>query len=473
MKSITLLLTALLLIPMTGLRAEDAAPAKPAAKARPNILWLISEDTGPQLNCYGVTKQVWTPNLDKLAAEGARYTHFYDGMVCSVSRSSFMTGMYAVSIDAQNHRSHHDGTNPLPDGVRVLTGWMRDAGYFTANVVNLPKDCGFRGTGKTDWNFAHKGKPFDSENWDDLKSHQPFYAQINFHETHRPYGAPQRADPAKVDLPPYYPDHPIARADWAKYLDSLSELDSKIGRVMQQLEKDGLADSTVIVYFGDNGISMVRGKQFCYEEGFIVPLIIRWPKNFSAPKQITPGTVDTRMIDGIDLAPTMLAIAGAAKPAKMQGRIFLGENAEPARDFIFGSRDRCDETVMRIRSVRDERYRYIRNFTPNVPFLAPNAYKERSYPVWNLLKQLHAEGKLTPAQDFLCQPTRPSEELYDMQTDPNELVNLAAVPEQQENLKRLRGVLEKWIVDVDDKGQTPEAADAGESSGKKTGKKAK
>ncbi|MEO6786913.1 MAG: sulfatase, partial [Chthoniobacteraceae bacterium] len=424
---------------------------------RPNILWLISEDQGPEGLSRSGSPEVWTPNLDRLAKEGVYYSHFYDGMVCSVSRSSFMTGMYAVSIGAQNHRTK--AKKPLPDGVKVLTDWMHDAGYFTANIVTLPAECGFKGTGKTDWNFIPPDKPFDSANWDDLKSHQPFYAQINFHETHRTYNAPAKADPAKVVLPPYYPDDPIVRKDWAQYLDSATELDRKIGLVLAQLKKDGLADNTVLVFFGDNGVSMARAKQFCYEESFLVPLIIRWPKDFPAPMNFKPGTVDARFLDGIDLAPTMLAIAGAQKPAKMQGRVFLGDHTEAPRETVFGTRDRCDETVMRIRSVRDARWRYIRNFTPGTPFLAPNHYKETQYPVWNRLKELHAQGRLTPAQEFLCQPRMPDEELYDLDTDPHEIKNLAAstAPEHQATLKRLRNVLEKWIEEVGDQGRVFES----------------
>jgi arylsulfatase A-like enzyme len=448
-----------------------------AEAARPNILWLISEDTGPEALSRNGTPQAATPNLDKLADQGVYFSHTYLGNVCSVSRSSFMTGMHAASIGAQNHRSHRTGKDPLPAGVRVLTDWLRDAGYFTANVVKLPDALGFIGTGKTDWNFTYEGKPFDSADWDDLKPHQPFYAQINFHETHRKFNAPAKADPAKVVLPPYYPDDPIVRKDWAAYLDSEIELDGKVGLVLAQLEKDGLADNTIIVYFGDNGACMARGKQFCYEEGFIVPLIIRWPKKFLTPKNFKPGTVEPRFIDGIDLAPTMLNIAGASKPPKMQGRNFLGDHAEVPREYVFGTRDRCDETVMRIRSVRDVRYRYIHNFTPGTPFLAPNDYKEMYYPVWNLLKQLHAEGKLTPTQEFLCQPRMPDEELYDLQTDPDEIHNLAASTNatHQAVLKKLRGVLDQWIVDVDDKGRVFEtaAALAAQGAPKKNVKKTK
>ena len=428
--------------------------AKPVAP-RPNILWLIAEDLGTELACDG-TKEVWTPNLDRLAAEGMRFTRCYAGPVCSPSRSAFMTGMYATTIGTQNHRTKNK--QPLPEGVRVLTDWMRDAGYFTANLKTLPTGCGFKGTGKTDWNFIYQGTPFDSADWNDLKGRQPFYAQLNFDETHRGYHAPAKADPAKVEFPPYYPDHPVTRQDWAHYLDSISELDRKIGLVLQQLEKDGLADTTIVVFFGDNGQSHVRGKQFCYESGLHVPMIIRWPKGIPRPAHFTPGVVDARLLNLIDLAPTMLDIAGAAKPPKMQGHIFLGGHCEPDQEYVFGSRDRCDETAMRIRSVRDKRYRYIRNFTPEIPLLAPNQYKERQYPVWNLLKELHAQGKLTPVEEILCQPRLPDEELYDLDADPFEIRNLAGSdrPEDQATLKRLRGVLEKWIVETKDQGEKPE-----------------
>lgn len=426
-----------------------------AAERRPNILWLVAEDFGPHLSCYG-TPQVWTPNLDKVAKDGVRFTHFYNGMVCSVSRSSFMTGMYATTIGAQNHRTKNK--QPLPEGVDTLTNWMRKAGYFTANLVELPASCGFKGSGKTDWNFTHQNKPFDSANWSDLATHQPFYAQINFKETHRTYHGAKKADPAKVELPPFYPDHEVTRKDWAEYLDDASELDVKVGKVLAALEKDGLADDTIIVFFGDNGQSHVRGKQFCYEEGFLVPLFIRWAKNFPAPSNFKPGTDDPRMLHGIDLAPTMIDIAGAKKPEKMQGQIFLGPRTEPDREYVFGFRDRCDMTQMRIRSVRDARYRYIHNFTPWVPFLARNEYKEKQYPVWELLKALHAQGKLTPAQDAMCQPTQPEEELYDMEADPFELNNLARSdkPGHQAALARLRGVLDQWIVDTNDQGRNLE-----------------
>lgn len=430
------------------------------AGSRPNILWLVAEDFGPELGCYG-TPEVSSPNLDRLAAEGVRFTRAYTtAPVCSASRSAFMTGMYQTTIGAHNHRSHRDDGYRLPPGVRLVTDRMRDAGYFTANVRRFPASVGFAGTGKTDWNFSHAGKPFDSADWADLKPHQPFLAQVNFQETHRKFHAPKHADPARVVIPPYYPDHPVTRRDWADYLDAATELDRKVGLILKQLETDGLADSTVVVFTGDHGQAHVRGKQFCYEEGLHVPLIIRWPVGPARPARFRPGTVDDRLIEAIDLAPTFLALAGVRRPEGMQGRVFLGDHADAPRDYAFAARDRCDETVFRLRTVRDARYRYIRNFTPDRPFLQANEYKERSYPVWNLLKELDSRGKLTPVQKALTAATMPPEELYDLTADPHEVHNLAGSkdPEVTQTLARLRGVLERWVKETDDQGRTFEPA---------------
>src|SRR4051794_25695891 len=457
--------------------ALPAGPAAAAEPARPNILWLVAEDFGPHLGCYG-TQQVWTPNLDRLAADGVRYTRFFTAApVCSASRSAFMTGLFQTTIGAHNHRSHRDDGYRLPEGVRVLTDWMRDSGYFTANLRQLPETFGFNGTGKTDWNFTYEGQPFDSDRWDDLKTHQPFLAQINFQETHRAFHAPKHADPAKVVIPPYYPDHPVTRQDWAKYLDAATELDRKIGLILKQLDADGLADSTIVVFTADHGQAHVRGKQFCYDSGLRVPCIIRWPKNFPSPPQISPGKVDDRLLMSIDLAPTFLDIATASnladktasnladktasnladklakKPAKMQGDVFLGKNAAPPHKYVFGARDRCDETVFRFRTVRTDRYRYIHNFTPERPFLQDNDYKQRSYPVWNLLKELDAQGKLTPLQKFLTAPSMPPEELYDEIADPYETKNLATSPEYRSALLELRGAVDRWIDESNDQGK--------------------
>ena len=446
MNACTLLFFALL-----SATAFSAVPAK-----KPNILWLIAEDFGPALGCYG-QPEVLTPHLDALAAAGVRYTRAYTtAPVCSPSRSALMTGMYQTTIGAHQHRSHRDDGYRLPPGVRVLSEWMRDAGYYTANVVDLPANFGFKGSGKTDWNFTQPPQGgFDSKRWEDLSAHQPFFAQVNFQETHRKFTAPPHADPAKIVLPPYYPDHPVVRRDYAQYLDAATELDRKVGLILAQLERDGLADNTLVVFFGDNGEAHIRGKQFCYEEGLRVPLIVRWPGAMTTPAQ----KVDTRLVEMIDLAPTMLALAGAEVPPRMQGRVLFGEKATPPREYAFGARDRCDETVLRLRTVRDEHHRYIRNFTPERPFLQANNYKEKQYPLWSLLPKLLAEGKLTPEQAVLCAPTMPPEELYDLRTDPHQVRNLAASAEHREPLVRLRTVLEKWIEETGDQGRELEPAD--------------
>ncbi|MFM7603787.1 MAG: sulfatase-like hydrolase/transferase [Prosthecobacter sp.] len=233
------------------------------AAERPNILWLIAEDLGPHLSCYG-TREVSTPVLDGLAREGMRFTRYYTtAPVCSPSRSAFNTGMYQTTLGAHHHRSHRDDGYTLPAGVKLISKRFSEAGYFTANVKELPPAAGFKGTAKTDWNFSPPEKPFESARWDDLKTHQPFYAQVNFQETHRTFHAPPHANPAKVEVPPYYPDHVITRKDWAQYLDAATELDRKIGKIVELLKRDGLWENTIICFVGDNGAAHVRAKQFC------------------------------------------------------------------------------------------------------------------------------------------------------------------------------------------------------------------
>jgi N-sulfoglucosamine sulfohydrolase len=432
-----------------------------------NVLWLIGEDISTTaLSGYG-QKLAKNPNLEQMARDGVLYTHAYTtAPVCSPSRSAIITGMYQTSIGAHNHRSHRNDGYRLPADVKIITELMRDAGYFTANVVQMPASIGFRGTGKTDWNFTPPAYQFDSKNWDDLAKNQPFFAQINFNETHRAFKAPKMTDPAAVELPPYYPDHPVTRADYAAYIDSGNELDRKIGVILAQLEKEGLAENTVVMFFGDNGEAHVRAKQFCYEEGLHVPMIVRWPKGKPVPQNFKPGEPEPRFIEAIDLAPTTLAIAGAPVPGNMQGRVFLGDKMGAPRQYVFGARDRCDETVFRLRTVRDGRYRYIRNFTPDRPFLQPNAYKERQYPVWNLLKELDAQGKLTPVQKVLTAATMPEEELYDLEADPHEIANLAGKPEHAETQKRLKIALDRWIDETKDQGATLEPEELVRSEGR-------
>jgi arylsulfatase A-like enzyme len=302
--------------------------------------------------------------------------------------------MYPTTTDTHHMRSHRDDNFRLPPGVRPITHRLRDAGYFTANI----KTIGDRnvGTGKLDLNFVNEGPIYESDDWAALKSRQPFFAVVNSHEVEydiydrqsakkaRVEWAgerehPQIAKPEEVMPPPYYPDHPIVRQEWARYLNSVSGMDRRIGWVLERLRADGLEDDTVVLFFADNGRLEARGIHWCYDSGLHVPMIIRWPRNFPAPPQVKTGAVNDQVISLLDVTATTLAIAGVPRPLLMQSRIFLGAQADAPRQYAFSARDRIDETVQRIRTVRDARWRYIRNFTNGPTFTSLNRYKEKCF----------------------------------------------------------------------------------------------
>ncbi|MHC4594750.1 MAG: sulfatase family protein [Planctomycetota bacterium] len=440
-------------------RSKDS-PRTVMVQDRPNILWILSEDISPDLSCYG-TPAVQTPNLDKLAHQGIRFTSaFTTSPVCSTSRSAMITGMYQTSVGVHNHRSHRDDGYTLPEPVRLITDHFRKAGYFTANVKTAAP--GVKGSGKTDFNFQSKNA-FDGSDWNQRKTGQPFFAQLSISMTHR--GGHWKnlreklnnpVDPAKVKLPPYYPDHPIARDDWATYLNSIQVMDGYIGKILKRLDDEGLANNTVVIFIGDHGRCHVRGKQWLYDGGIHIPLIIRWPGKLKAEQ------LCDNFVSAIDISATILKIAGIEPPKYIQGRVFIEPAAKGRwkpvnkRKHIIAARDRCDETIDRIRCVRTKRYKYIRNFMPERPYTQLNRYKERSYPMLNLMKELGAQGKLTRVQALFMAPRRPDEELYDIRNDPYEINNLAALPKHSKTLKKMRAILDKWIKDTRDQGQSPE-----------------
>ncbi len=428
-----------------GWSLAAAAPAPSLVRVpygrRPNIVWIMAEDMCPDMGCYG-TPQVQTPNLDRMAAEGIRYTNaFVTCPVCSPSRSAMITGMYQTSIGAHNHRSHRDDGYTLPNRVRLITDYLRKAGYYNAN------------NGKTDFNFKTDGNPFDGKDWKQRKEAQPFFAQITLPVTHRNFSRDKKnpIDPAKVEIPPYYPDHPLTRRDWADYLESIQLMDGQVGELLARIEAEGIADNTVVFFIGDNGRCHVRGKQWLYEGGIHVPLIIRWPG------MIKGGRVCEDMVSTIDVSATVLKLAGIEPPSHMEGQVLLGPDAVK-REYIIAARDRCDETVDRIRCVRTRQYKYIRNFMPERPYTQFNAYKTRQYPVVALMEVLHKQGKLTEAQARWMAPRRPAEELYDLVNDPHEIHNLADNPKHRMKLIELRAILDHWIFETGDQGQTPEPA---------------
>jgi arylsulfatase A-like enzyme len=471
------MLAALLALAVAGpVTAEtpEATPRRATVGAgRPNVLWLIGENIAPDLGCYG-EKLVETPSLDRLAAEGVRFTRvFATSPVCAPSRSAFMTGMYQTSTDTHNMRSHRDDEFRLSPAVRPLTHRLRDAGYFTANIKTI--DGQVVGTGKLDLNFVNEGPIYDSEDWSALRERQPFFATVNLPEVEydiydrqsarKPrvewvgeHDHPQIATPENVTPPPYYPDHPITRQEWARYLNSISGMDRRVGRVLERLRADSLEQNTVVIFFADNGRLEARGIHWCYDSGLHVPLIIRWPRRVPAPPQFRTGAVNDQVVSLLDLTATTLAIAGIPRPPGMQSRIFLREEADPPRHYAFSARDRIDETVNRIRSVRDERYRYIRNFMPEQSFTALNRYKEKCFLVIPLMRELHADGKLTGPPLALMAPRLSKEELYDTQADPHEIENLVGSERQEHRLAlaRLRAALDVWIAETGDLGQWPE-----------------
>ena len=332
----------------------------------------------------------------------------------------------------------------------MLPERLREAGYFTANIRELPVELSFKGTGKTDWNFFQTGKEFDSTKWSDLKAHAPFYAQINFTESHRVYHRAHSnpTDPAAVKLPPYLAEDPVIRDDWAAYLDSLAVLDAKVGAVLDLLRREGLEESTAVFFFADNGREDFRGKYYSYEQGFRVPLLVRWPA------LLPPGSVSDALVSLLDVHANTLALAGAPAGG-IDGAPMFGPGAKP-RDYVFGARDRIDDTPDRVRTVRDARFKLIRNFEPERPYLQRMAYAEVSSPTYNRMRRLHSEGKLNADQRKFMAASRAPEELYDLQADPFELHNLADDPRHRTTLDRLRAVLAAWLKDTRDESSAPE-----------------
>ena len=442
----------------------------------PNILWIVGENLKLDLGCYGA-KNVKTPNLDRLASEGEMYTKvFSTSPVCAPSRSAFFVGMYQTTTDTHNMRSHREDDYRLPEGVRPITHRLKDVGYFTANLKTLGDEE--IGSGKLDLNFVNEGKLYDGSKWEELKKNQPFFAQMNTLECE--YDIYDRntwrqprvewkgeknhqkiATPENVIPPPYYPDHPVVREEWARYLNSVSGMDKTIGMVLRQLKKDGLADNTIVIFFGDNGRIEPRGIHWCYDTGLHVPMIIRWPSGVDAPQNYKPGTVKEEVVSLIDLTSTTLGFAGIEKPYGMHGRIFLGNKVGPQRTYAFYARDREDETNKRERRIKAKKKQKIQKNYPDRHFTSLNRYKEKCFPIKPLMRELMKAGKLSgPAADLMS-PTVAPEQLFDTEADPHEIVNLAASDktEHQEALLRMRTALDTWIVETQDRGEFPEPSE--------------
>ncbi len=424
---------------------------------RPNILWISTEDMSPHLGCYG-DKVAKTPNIDRLASQGIRYTNvFTTAAISAPCRAGIITGMYQTSIGCMHMRTtsyRRSVDNPIeftavpPHYVKTFTEYLRTAGYYCTNNA------------KTDYQFAKDPVPVSI--WDECgqKAHyrnrpdknQPFFSVFNYLGTHESQNwdiTNVKTDPRKVIVPPYYPDNEIIRKNIAKMYDNIARLDSIVGVLLNELEKEGELKNTIIFFWGDHGDGLPRSKRWLYDSGLNIPLIIKWPDNSNS------GTVDDRLISSIDFGPTVLSLAGVPVPSHMQGIPFLGNQAGKPRDAVFAARDRVDESYDMIRSVRTKRYLYIRNFYPNEPFNIWVPYLN-NMPIYKEMLRLDAEGRLSGPQKSWMAYSRPPEELYDIKTDPYQINNLANDPKLCGILEEMRKRQIEWTIETSDMGHLNE-----------------
>jgi len=441
------------------LKADEVSKSQ-----QPNILWVSCEDTSPDLGCYGDNYAV-TPNIDRLAAEGVRYTNVYTNAgVCAPSRCGIITGMYPTTIG-----THHMRCQGVPQAVvKCFSEYLRAAGYYCTNNV------------KTDYQFDPPETAWDESSkqahWRNRGEGQPFFAVFNFTISHesqirdrteemlkrlaslKPH---EKHDPAKAVLPPYYPDTPAVRTDWAQYYDIVTLMDKQVGDILKQLEDDGLAEETIVWFWGDHGRGLPRAKRWLYDSGIHVPLIIRVPEKLRKltmpdnPDALKAGTVNDDLIAFIDFAPTMLSLAGVKIPQHLQGKAFLGSQKAKPRQYIFAARDRMDEAYDIIRAVRDKRYKYIRNYMPYLSRGQDIEYMNEM-PTMQEMRRLNTEGKLKGPQKQYFEPTKPIEELYDTLDDPHEVKNCSGDPKYKDVLERMRRVHQEWAKETSDIGLIPE-----------------
>lgn len=433
-------------------------PANLPATERPNILWLSCEDISPHLGCYGYPNAV-TPHVDRLAASGIRYANaFVCAGVCAPCRSTIITGMYQTSIGTHHMRCKAE----LPGHIKPFTTWLRAAGYYCTNnsktdyQFNAPANTWDESSGKAHW--KHRPDP-----------RQPFFAVFNYGGCHESGIAndskyqsvtegqiKQSRDTASQSLPPYYPNTPVVREDWARYYDVITAMDRWVGEQLKELEEAGLAEDTIVIYWSDHGVGLPRAKRWLYDSGMKVPLIVHVPQKYAGFATQPNGTVNDELVSLIDLGPTVLNLAGLDVPDHMQGRAFLGADLSPQRDYVYGARDRMDERYDIIRAVRDKRYKYIRNYEPYKTYYQYMNTPEKGR-LMQEIRRLQAEGTPPPFVDRFLRPTKATEELYDTQADPHELFNLANSKAHGAILSRMRQAHMDWVIETRDLGLIPEA----------------
>ncbi len=433
-----------------------------SARTRPNILWISCEDISAHLGCYGDPHAI-TPNLDKMAAEGVRYSNAFTAAgVCAPCRSTIITGMYQNSIG-----THHMRCNAkLPEWLKPFPMYLREAGYYCTN--NSKTDYQFKTPSAANiWDSSVK-----KGHWKNRKNqNQPFFAVFNFTGCHESGIASeskyksvtanltpdQRQNPNKLTtLPDYYPDTAVTREDWKRNYELITAMDAWAGELIQEIKDADLYENTIIIFWSDHGVGLPRAKRWLYDSGTHIPMIVRIPKALRVDGQGKSGSIGPELVSSIDFGPTVLNLAGLPIPEQTQGRAFLGKNLSVPRSYVYGARDRMDERYDIIRSVRDQRYRYIRNFEPLKPYYQYMNTPEKGATMKEIRKA-EAGGNLPPAMALFSAAVKPVEELYDLKNDPQEIHNLAADPKQQERLKQMRAALAAWQNEIGDIGLIPEA----------------
>ncbi|MEM6885330.1 MAG: sulfatase [Verrucomicrobiota bacterium] len=427
-----------------------------AGRKQPNIIWLMAEDMGRDLSCYGMTG-VKTPNLDQMAREGALFTNAYaSNPICSPNRSAMMVGVDQTRFNAHHHRSNRDV--PLMEPFKPITSFLRDAGYTCILGSNLVMKSGR----KIDCNFKHQAiGPYDGKTtfglFDKLdrftKEDQPFFNQIQLVVTHRgDWWNPIREEAKnpvsldEIELPPYYADSPEIRYDWAAYMDTVQYMDNEVGQIMQTLKNQGMDKNTIVIFIADNGRCNIRGKGYLHEAGIHVPMIV-W-----APGLIEPGTIVDEMVCTTDISATVLQLAGAEIPDYMTARPVFGVEAPEYREYVRSARDIWDEIDECSRSITTPKFKYIKNHMPEVPWVTSQAYLELNRPAIHVMRHLKAEGKLSDLEMTHFRNSKPIEELYDLEKDPFELNNLAENPEYADVLKQMRAKEAEWQASYKDYG---------------------
>ena len=447
--------------------AISVAVATPGrAQDNPNILWITAEDMSATLGCYG-DEYANTPNIDKLATESVRYTNaFATAPVCSPSRSCLITGCYAPSLGTQQMRSAF----PIPQSMTGFPSILREQlDYYTSNNVKTDYNTGnWEKIIAASWNESSAEAHW--RNRSDPEKKQPFFSVFNLMTSHQsrsmvwPYeqfqsdvqsrlSAEEKHDPDAAPLPPYYVDTPIVRREWARLYDCVTAMDQEVGKILEQLETDGLADDAIVFFYSDHGSGMPRHKRALFDSGMHVPLLIRFPKKYQHLAPSKPGTTSDRLVSFVDFGPTVLSLAEADIPEEMQGQPFLGKANTKPRTHVFGHRDRVDEVRDLARSVRDKRWLYIRNFMPQFGYNQPTSWPDQG-DIRHEFYRLTDKEKMTPAQWQFAGPTRPVEELYDCQNDPLNLTNLitSTNPEHQKKLFKMRDLLHRQLLESKDLG---------------------